>query len=345
MATRKAKTPAKKKSTRRFPIRAVVILLALLISLSGAAYWALFRPIPRATAETVNITAKTSLTSLANSLQTRGIIPSAPAFRLYARVTGHTRIKEGVYSITSGMRPVDMLTVFVGGRSIGTSVTIPEGKWASEIAEILKKNWPDAAAKLPEIVANPQAWAGKVPFPLPANTLEGYLFPDTYHFPPAATAEQITAEMLQTFEEKCWKEYQQKPATDTRTQHEVLTLAALVESEARKDDERAKIAGVYMNRVAKGMTLDCDATLIYAKRSRVTRVLNEDKKIDSPYNTYAHKGLPPGPICSPGYKSFMAALHPEAVPFYYYVAQGDGSHIFAVTLDEQNANIRKVRGR
>ncbi|MEI7833431.1 MAG: endolytic transglycosylase MltG, partial [bacterium] len=242
MATRKAKTPAKKQATRRFPIRALVILLAIIISLSGATYWALFRPIPRNAPETVNITAKTTVAGLANSLQEKRIIPSAPAFRLYARVTGHTKIKEGVYTVTSGMRPVDMLTVFVGGHSIGAAVTIPEGKWASEIAEILKKNWPDAAAKLPEIVANPKAWEGKVPFPLPSNTLEGYLFPDTYHFPPAATAEQITEEMLKTFAEKCWKEYQQKPATDTRTLHEVLTLASLVESEARKDDERAKIA-------------------------------------------------------------------------------------------------------
>lgn len=342
---RKAKPKAKPKARKRFPVIILLLLLAIVFGLAGGAYWTLYRPLPRSAPETVNITAKTTLTSLANALQTRKIIPNALAFRIYARLTGHSKIKEGVYTVTSGMRPVDMLTSFIGGRSMGAAVTIPEGKWASEISELLKKNWPEAAAKMPEIVANPTAWKDKVPFPLETSTLEGYLFPDTYHFPPGATAEQITETMLKNFEEKCWKDYQQHPPADKRSLHQVLTLASLVESEARKDDERAKIAGVYMNRIAKGMTLDCDATLIYAKKIRVTRVLNADKKVDSPYNTYTHRGMPPGPICNPGQKSFLAALQPESVPFYYYVAQSDGSHLFAVTLDEQTANIRKVQGR
>ena len=120
-------------------------------------------------------------------------------------------------------------------------------------------------------------------------------------------------------------------------------LASLVEAEAKRDDERATIAGVYLNRLhTPGWRLDCDATLIYARQERVKRLFDADKIIASPYNTYQRFGLPPGPIYNPGLKSFQAALHPKKVDYYFYYARGDGSHIFSRTLQEQTLNIRRI---
>lgn len=324
--------------------------IAVLLLLAGVWSWwhaSLYRPIKLATPETVDIRKGTSLGYAAKRLQQRGIIPSARAFKLYARFTGQSSgLKVGEYEVTGGMRPVDVLRLLTSGHARLYRLTIPEGKWASETAELVKQHWPDEAPEFARLVNDPAHWQAKYPF-LQGTTLEGYLFPDTYRITVDASAEQIITTMLNRFQTTCWAAYQAAPPKDGRTFYEVLTLASLVEAEAKKPEERPTIAGVYMNRLRKpGWSLDCDAALMYAKGIRVKRLYDSDKLIDSPYNTYpGHRvGLPPGPINNPGLDAFRAALAPADVPYFFYVARGDGSHIFSRTLPEQTMHIRSLRG-
>lgn len=299
----------------------------------------LFRPITFTEPRTVIVARHATLRKLAPRLQQEGIIPSAFALRVYAKLQRKdNKLKAGEYQVSGSMSPVQILDLLNSGRVISFWVTIPEGKWATEIGNYLTKDWPNAAREFPAFVAQPERWRTQFPF-IEGKTLEGYLFPDTYLVSKGAGAERIITTMLQAFAERCWKVYQANPPKDGRTLYEVLILASLVEAEAKVPAERPIIAGVYMNRLKNGMKLQCDASVLYAHQMRLTRVLFRDLEIDSPYNTYKYPGLPAGPICNPGADSFKAALHPADVPYLYYVAKNDGSgeHIFSRTAAEHNA--------
>lgn len=321
----------------------LVLIAAVTVGL--IAQRTLYRPVTLDTPATVDIRAGTTFRYVAGKLEERGLIPSAAAFKVYARLTHRDgKLKVGEYEVTDGQRPVDILDTLVTGRAKAYWVTIPEGKWASEVPAYFADHWPEAANEMPALIADAARWQRKGYFPLTGNTLEGCLFPDTYRLPAGASAEQIIGVMLKRFGETCGKAYAAKPPADGRSLQEVLILASLVEAEAKVSAERPKIAGVYINRLEKEMRLDCDATILYAHGKRLTRVLYRDLEIDSPYNTYRRAGLPPGPINNPGLASFKAALQPEPGPYYYYVAQGDGSHVFSRTLTEHTAAIRRIRG-
>ena len=303
----------------------------------------LFRPITFTEPLTVIVARHATLRKLAPRLQQEGIIPSAFALRVYARLQHlDNKLKAGEYQVSGSMSPVQILDLLNSGRVISFWVTIPEGKWASEIGTFLAPRWPDAARELPALASQPDRFRGQFAF-LEGDTLEGYLFPDTYLVSKGAGGEQIIKGMLKAFEERCWKAYQASPPADGRTFYQVLILASLVEAEAKVPSERPVIAGVYMNRLKIGMKLQCDASVLYAHRRRLTRVLFRDLEIDSPYNTYRYPGLPAGPICNPGADSFTAALQPADVPYLYYVAKNDGSggHIFSRTAAEHNAARQK----
>ena len=303
----------------------------------------LFRPRAFPKPRTIIVPRNTTLGKIAPRLQERGFIPSAFALRVYARLTHKAnRLKAGEYEVSGKISPVALLDLLNSGRVRAFWVTIPEGKWKSEISTYLAPHWPNAAREFPAFVQQPDRWRDRFPF-LEGKTLEGYLFPDTYLVGKGASAEQIITTMLKAFDANCWKAYQADPPRDGRTFYQVLILASLVEAEAKVAAERPTIAGVYINRLKKGMLLQCDASVLYAHGLRLSRVLNRDLTIDSPYNTYVHPGLPVGPICNPGADSFKAALHPKDVPFLYYVTKGDGSgtHSFSTTLAEHEAARRK----
>jgi UPF0755 protein len=322
------------------------VIACFCVVLGAITYQNLYRPVSLHEPQLVSIRKGATLGFVANRLQQRGLIPSATAFKIYAYVTRRAnKLKTGEYDIVTGSRPVDILDILVSGRAHSIILTIPEGKWASEIGQIISIRWPETANEFSTLVKQPQRWQGKVAFPLPDDSLEGYLFPDTYNFTNGLPAEAIIGKMLERFQTTCWAAYSAQPPQDGRSFRQVIILASLVEAEAKVDAERPIIAGVYMNRLRAHWTLDCDATLIYPLQERIKRVLNKDKLIDSPYNTYRRQGLPPGPINNPGLKSFEAALHPAKVPYFFYVARGDGSHIFSRTLAEQNEVIRRIRGK
>ncbi|OPZ87349.1 MAG: putative aminodeoxychorismate lyase [bacterium ADurb.Bin429] len=333
---------------RRYWRVLLIVTLAVLLALGGAAgyvYRMLTIPVQMGEPQTVDILPRTTFRHVATRLQQRGLIPNAFIFRLYGRATGKAaQLKVGEYEVTTGMRPVDILDLLISGRTKAYWVTIPEGKWVSETGPFLSEHWPEAAADFPALTRDVTRWKAAFSF-IEGPTLEGYLFPDTYKFSKAATGEQILTRMLATFRERCVAVYHARSPADGRSFHEVLVLASLVEAEAKVAAERPRIAGVYLNRLRRGMKLECDATVLYAKGERLKRVLYRDLEVNSPYNTYRFPGLPPGPICNPGYSAFEAAMHPEIHGYLYYVAKGDGSHVFTHTFAEHQAAIRAIRGK
>src|SRR5437667_3511703 len=180
-------------------------------------------------------------------------------------------------------------------------------------------------------------------FDIPNPTLEGYMFPDTYAFPIGTTARQAVQEMVYSFERR-WRPDWDSSAMELKiNRNDLVTMASIVEKEARVPEERPVIAAVYYNRLKRGMLLQADPTVQYALGHHVGRVLYKDLAIESPYNTYTHKGLPPGPVASPGAASLAAAANPANVPYLYFVATRDGHHEFRMTLEQHTDAERDVR--
>ena len=264
-------------------------------------------------------------------------------FRLYARVTGGDRnIKPGTYLLKPGTPWTDIISALHGGRGLVNTVTIPEGYTISQITPLLAQK-----LKVPvdsvKVAMRDSALRARLDIPNP--TLEGYVFPDTYAFPLGTTARQAVTEMVYAFERRWNPEWDSRLTELKINRNDLVTMASIVEREARVAEERPVIAAVYYNRLRRGMLLQADPTIQFALGHHVGRVLYKDLEIKSPYNTYINKGLPPGPIASPGVASLTAAAHPANVPYLYFVATSDGHHEFRMTLDEHVNAIRQVRAK
>jgi UPF0755 protein len=186
------------------------------------------------------------------------------------------------------------------------------------------------------LVRQPQEFKGVVDFPLPSDSLEGYLYPDTYDFPPLYGARNAIKRQLKAFQEKVYE-----PLGRPKNLHRLVTIGSMIELEVMKDEERPKVAGVIENRVKQNMYLGIDAALLYGIQKWRQLTLDDYRNIDSPYNTYTHKGLPPGPICSPTYASVKAAKNPSHHNYLYYVAMPTGYHMFAPDYPTHLANIQR----
>lgn len=277
----------------------------------------------------------------ADSLARSGIIGSPKLFRLYGRITGGDRnIKPGTYLLKHGTPWSDIIGAMNGGHGLVNTITIPEGFTVSQITPLLART-----LKVPvdSVQAAMRDTVLLARLDVPNPTLEGYVFPDTYAFPIGTTARQAVREMVYAFERR-WKPDWDSSAVDLKiNRNDLVTMASIVEKEARVPEERPVIAAVYYNRLRRGMLLQADPTVQYALGHHVGRVLYKDLTVESPYNTYVHKGLPPGPVASPGAASLAAAANPANVPYLYFVASPDGHHEFRMTLEEHTSAIRQVR--
>ena len=285
---------------------------------------------------------------IGETLARNGVIRSASAFQFYVRWHGAgSRLRAGRYTLSGSMSLAQILHILEQGPEHDGDrlrVTVPEGFTLAQIADALEAKGVCDATAFREFAAKPGVWSGwTVGFTLPQNTLEGYLYPDTYDFPPRTKPEEIAKEMALNFSRRFARPKEQEIAASGHSLHEVVTLASLIEREARVATDRPRIAGVLENRLKKGMKLEIDATVLYALGHHKDRVYYKDLEIDSPYNTYRHTGLPPGPIANPGMAALEAALHPEANDYLYYVAQKDGAHRFSRTLAEHDAAVREIR--
>ena len=277
----------------------------------------------------------------ADSLARTGIVGSPRLFRLYGRFTGGDRnIKPGTYLLKHGTPWKDIVSALNGGHGLVNTITIPEGYTVAEITPRLARTLKMPAESV-EAAIRDTALLARLDVPNP--TLEGYMFPDTYAFPIGTTARQAVQEMVYEFERR-WKPEWDSSLVDLKiNRNDLVTMASIVEKEARVPEERPVIAAVYYNRLRKGMLLQADPTIQYALGHHVGRVLYKDLAVESPYNTYTHKGLPPGPVASPGAASLAAAANPANVPYLYFVATSDGHHEFRMTLEEHTTAVRQVR--
>lgn len=291
----------------------------------------------------VVIPAGATFRAAADSLAARGVIHFPRGFRAFASLTGRDRsIKAGTYEFRSEQGWGEILDALAGGRGLVHTFTVPEGFALSSIIPLIARSL-EVPVESVEVATRDTALRHRLDIPTP--TLEGYLFPDTYTFPPGTTAREAVTAMVERFE-SVWKpEWEAAARARAMTRHDIMALAAIVEKEARLAEERPVIAAVYHNRLRIGMRLQADPTVQYALGRHVERVLYRDLEVDSRYNTYRYAGLPPGPIASPGAASIEAAVYPADVPYLYFVAHPDGHHEFRRTFDEHTEAIRMVRSQ
>ncbi|HXT14560.1 MAG TPA: endolytic transglycosylase MltG [Gemmatimonadaceae bacterium] len=270
-----------------------------------------------------------------DSLAKAGVIRFPRLFRVYASVRRSDRgIKSGTYALHKDAGWGFVLDALRGGKGIVHVVTIPEGFSLSQIAAAVAAKLKVPADSVMR-AASDTALLHQLDVPTP--TLEGYLFPDTYTFQDGTTARAAVDAMVRRFEQVWKPEWTARLDTLHLSRNDVMALASIVEKEAKVNEERPVIAAVYLNRLRDGMLLQADPTVQYALGKHVARVFYKDLDVDSPYNTYKHKGLPPGPIASPGRASIEAALYPANVPYEYFVAFPDGHHEFRADLKSHEA--------
>jgi UPF0755 protein len=284
-----------------------------------------------------------AMPAIARELEARGLIRNAQTFAVIARVFGHTaQAKAGEFLVSSGWTPFEILRVITTTNGIQHKVVVREGlPWwaASKLFEAEGLATADDFAEASRNATLLQKYG------VPAKNAEGFLFPETYQLPRSPEGGQAAVEaMLKEFDRQAKKLWPQGPPPPAELLR-IVTLASLVERETGAPQERARIAGVFANRLRQGMRLQCDPTTIYglgpAFDGDLKRAHLEDEA--NAYNTYAHQGLPPGPICSPGLAALKAAINPEQHDYLYFVAKGDGSHEFSRTLDEHNRAVTRFQ--
>ncbi|HEX5436554.1 MAG TPA: endolytic transglycosylase MltG, partial [Gemmatimonadaceae bacterium] len=261
-------------------------------------------------------------------------------FRAYAMILGSDRdIKPGMYALQPGLSYHALLHALEQGEGLERRVTIPEGYSLREIVPLLART---LRVPVDSVKAAVRDTALRRALGVPASTLEGYLFPDTYTFAYGTSAREAVRQMTQQFE-AMWKSAWNARLTQLgMSRNDIVTLASIVEKEALLPEERPVISAVYHNRLRAHMPLQADPTVQYALGEHHDRLLYRDLEVDSPYNTYKHSGLPPGPIASPGEASIEAALFPAHVPYLFFVADPDGHHEFRTTFAGHKAAKREA---
>ena len=284
--------------------------------------------LPSYSLEKVEIVVKPGMRArdVANILQDKKLIPNAYIFRVFLKIMGKDRnIEAGKYIFSEDMSLKKVIDVLVNGKPTLESILIPEGFTSREVAEILKNK---------AVIKDKKEFL-KI---AKEKQVEGYLFPDTYYMPEGYGVEKAIEMMEKRFREKMPKDFKERCRKLGLTESEVIILASLVEKEAKIDEDRPKIASVFLNRLKKGMKLESCATIQYILGTPKPNLTYKDLKIKSPYNTYLNKGLPPSPICNPGISSINAVLNPKKTDYFYFVLGKNGKHIFAKTYKEHLKN-------
>ena len=283
-----------------------------------------------------------SFKAIAGALQKEGIIRYRGYFELIGRIEGISRkVRVGFYGLNTNMSMWDVLDALRNGKIIEYQVIIPEGYNLYQIGWTL--------ANTP-LISDPNQFINLAKnkeyvhsLGIDADTLEGYLFPDTYYLPKGIKLTDIPKRMVQRYKAVFVDSYRSRAKELGFTEQQIITLASIVEKEAKVTSERKLIAAVYLNRLKKGMRLQADPTAVYGSKAWITKVTKQDLKRKSPYNTYLHKGLPPGPIANPGQGAILAALYPDSVDYLFFVAQGDGSHYFSKDFGEHEKAIDRYK--
>jgi len=336
-------------SSRARPFRPRRWALLLVVTVGGLILANLFLPAglnPRGERRVILVQRGETLREVASELERVGLIHGTLTFQVLARLMHLDRsIKAGQYAFRPGTTIPALLHSFARGMSGLNLVTIPEGLTTREVIERLAAHLgvPPAAF---DSLAHDRLFLDSLGVAAPS--IEGYLAPDSYEFLPGTSPEVAFRTMAQRTQSLLLASASGRDSLPlSLSLHQILTLASIVESEAQVDDERPRIARVYLNRLARGMKLQADPTVAYAiGEPPRSRIYLRQLRADSPYNTYMHLGLPPGPICNPGRRCIEAALNPsDHVNELYFVAAGTGRHLFALSYEQHLENIREVRAQ
>ena len=315
----------------------MIFLLALVAA--GGAVWLLYTPFGPESETFVELAPGSSTVQMGQQLEAAGIVRTQFAFDLM-RWWKKGRLKAGEYRFDHPTTVAEVYARIARGDVFTKSVTVPEGASIFEIAARLEQAGFDKQAFLDAVVSQTALVADLDP---QAKSLEGYLFPDTYRFARKATPTQICAAMDKRFRSVAGQ------LNLKGNVHRVVTMASLVERETARDAERPLVASVFENRLAKNMPLMTDPSVIYGLELNGQwrgTIYQSDLKLDTPYNTYLHAGLPPGPVANPGIHSLRAAMEPESSDYFYFVAAGanpQGRSLFARTIEEHNHNVAGYR--
>lgn len=292
------------------------------------------RPVGGDSAADIEIQSGATAIQISRQLESAGLIRDAQAFRRWIWLTGNTRrLRAGWYHLSPELSGQAILTALVQGDVLHDTFVIPEGCTVERIASVWEQRAFGTQQEFLDACRQAQEKLG--------YSVEGYLFPDTYSLVRGTTAQMCVRIMLRRLDEQ-WRKLEGSVAGDL-TKHAAITLASIVEREARVAEERPLIAGVFHNRLRLGWKLQADPTVAYLLGYPSRRLLYRDLEVDSPYNTYRFAGLPPGPICSPGFAALQAACSPAQTDKMYFVARGDGTHAFSRTLAEHNRVRREIR--
>jgi UPF0755 protein len=365
---------------KRFLLLGCFVLLLAAAAVGGAGWWGwqkIHQPYRGFAEDEVVVVIESGMgaSAILAKLEEAGVIFDRHLARLYLQLyLGNPPLQAGEYVFREAHTVPEVLEKLIQGEVKTYPATIIEGLTVEETAKALTDQGFGDREYFLEAMRSPALIADLDP---EATDLEGYLFPETYHFARGTSEEEIVETMVRTFR-KAWRD-EIAPRVTERVQakleeqsrkvledpektdsaealekirppsvRELVTLASVVEKEARLDEERPIIAGVYQNRLDRGMALQADPTVIFALKRRGTwdgNIRRPDLELDSPYNTYVYPGLPPGPIASPGLASLKAAAAPADVPYYYFVSRNDGSHVFSTTLREHNQNVERWQKR
>jgi UPF0755 protein len=316
----------------------LALLLIAVLAFGGWLAWALWTPLMPTGPTFVMLRPGYSTRRIAAELKSAGVIRSRLAFVLWHRWHRRQSLKAGEYLFDKAARAVDIHDRLARGDIYVHTVVIPEGFTMFDIAQAIQ----DAGlASSQSFLDSARSETGLIADLDPeARSLEGYLFPNTYEFTRTQNVKEIVAVMLRQF-----RQVAQQIGLTTDV-HKTVTMASIIEKETAVPEERAMVASVYYNRLGRKMALQADPSVIYGEllNGAYSGALHHaDMQFPSPYNTYMHPGLPPGPIGNPGRTSLEAALHPATTDFYYFVSDGNGHHRFSRSLEEHNQNVAKLR--
>lgn len=294
-------------------------------------------------AEIVEIKEGDSFDDIINNLYNLELIQDPLLFEIYLRFNRLTaQLQSGHYRLDTTMSAEKIAEKIVNGDTVTHRVSIPEGVRVYDIADRLAELGFDRE-KLLKLMKEKEVEFLADEAEKANYNLEGFLLPETYYIPYAAEEEEVVNLMLREFKKKI-KPLKEEIEESEYTVHEVVTIASLIEAEVILDSEKTMVASVINNRLENNMRLQLDATIQYLIDEHKFRILYSDLRIDSPYNTYRRGGLPPGPINNPGINTIKAVLNPDDTDYLYYVAAGDGGHIFTRSYQEHLEAIQRVRG-
>ncbi len=321
----------------------VLFLAIVAVVAAGSLRRSLAPADPAGTGEAVALSVPKGATAqeIGDLLLRKGLIRNQTLWVLAASREGYTqRFQAGDYTLRPSMTGREIMEELTHGTVATIKMTIPEGSTLTQIAQIAAGTGRCTATEFEKLARDPKRWP-KMGFPLPKRDLEGYLFPDTYPVDRDATAEQILQQILRRFEQ-VYAKHEADIKKSKMSLHEIVTLASIVERETRVADERPKVAQVFLLRLKKGMRLESCATVQYFLKKSKPILTNADVKTESPYNTYLHEGLPPGPIASPGEPCIQAVLHPSKTEYlYFHTIEGQSRQHFSKNLGEHEATKEK----